>query len=70
MVETHPDLSKKKIVHVDMDAFYASVEMRENPELKGRPLGVGGEPKGRGVLCTELGGTQEARTGVPVFGDA
>lgn len=48
----HPDLSKKKIIHIDMDAFYASVEVRENPELKGRPLGVGGEPKGRGVLCT------------------
>ena len=41
----------RKIIHVDMDCFYAAVEEREQPELRGRPLGVGGLG-GRGVLTT------------------
>ncbi|KJY82284.1 DNA polymerase IV [Vibrio galatheae] len=42
----------RKIIHVDMDCFYAAVEMRDNPAYRGRPLAVGGHEKQRGVLST------------------
>ncbi|GAK85303.1 DNA polymerase IV [Vibrio ponticus] len=44
--------SIRKIIHVDMDCFYAAVEMRDFPEYRGRPLAVGGSEKQRGVIST------------------
>jgi DNA polymerase-4 len=43
----------RKIIHIDMDAFYASIEQRDHPEYKGKPIAVGGLPQGRGgVVAT------------------
>jgi DNA polymerase-4 len=46
------DAPGRKIIHVDMDMFYAAVEMRDRPELRGRPLVVGGSPDSRSVATT------------------
>ena len=47
-----PGSFERKIIHVDMDAYFAAVEIRENPELKGKCVIVGGPPNSRGVVST------------------
>lgn len=42
----------RKIIHIDMDSFYAAVEAKYNPKLKGKPIAVGGRPEERSVVCT------------------
>ncbi len=43
---------QRKIVHIDMDAFYAAVEQRDHPAYRDRPIVVGGSPESRGVVAT------------------
>ena len=53
MADSQPKRTlQRKILHIDADSFYASVEMRERPELRGKPIAVGGNADRRGVIAT------------------
>src|SRR3979490_2489661 len=47
-----PDKRRRSIIHLDMDCFYAAIEVRDQPALRGKPVGVGGARDRRGVLTT------------------
>ncbi|HET9481654.1 MAG TPA: DNA polymerase IV [Candidatus Polarisedimenticolia bacterium] len=49
--QARPRTAPRKVIHVDMDAYFASVEQLDHPELKGLPVAVGGNPRERGVVA-------------------
>ena len=62
----------RKIIHVDMDCFYAAIEIRDNPKLKGHPVAIGGRPSERLDDLTDLGARQfsrRVRAAFPAGGD-
>lgn len=50
--DTATDTAMRKIIHIDMDCFFAAVEMRDNPALREVPLAIGGAADRRGVIST------------------
>lgn len=59
----------RRIIHIDMDCFYAAIEERDHPELRGEPVAVGGRSKRRGVLTTANYEARKfgARSAMPTF---
>ena len=71
-IEKPPRLSitsERKIIHIDMDCFYAAVEMRDNPTYENIPLAIGGRSQRRGVLstCNYLARQFGLHSAMPVF---
>lgn len=66
-VVAHPELFELSIAHMDCDAFYASVEKRDNPELRDRPLIVGGGRRGVVSTCCYLARIKGVHSAMPMF---
>jgi DNA polymerase-4 len=69
MQPDHKEQSNRSIIHIDMDCFFAAIEIRERPELINRPVAVGGNPSNRGVLttCNYIARKYGCRSAMPGF---
>lgn len=63
----HPELFQLYIAHIDCDAFYASVEKRDNPELNDKPLIIGGGRRGVVSTCCYIARINGVRSAMPMF---
>jgi DNA polymerase-4 len=63
----HAELAKLSIAHIDCDAFFASVEKRDRPELRAKPLIVGGGKRGVVAACCYIARTHGVRSAMPMF---
>jgi DNA polymerase IV len=63
----HPELAELSIAHVDCDAFYATVEKRDNPTLRDKPLIVGGGKRGVVATCCYIARTYGVHSAMPMF---
>jgi DNA polymerase-4 len=66
-VLTHPELDSLAVAHLDCDAFYASVEKRDNPELRDQPVIVGGGSRGVVSTCCYIARISGVRSAMPMF---
>jgi len=64
---THPELDQLSIAHIDCDAFYASVEKRDAPELRDQPVIVGGGVRGVVTTCCYIARMSGVRSAMPMF---
>jgi len=66
-VISHPELADLTIAHMDCDAFYASVEKRDNPDIRDQPVIVGGGSRGVVSTCCYIARIKGVRSAMPMF---
>ena len=63
----HPELNSLCIAHIDCDAFYASIEKRDNPKLKNKPVIVGGNKRGVVAACCYIARINGVHSAMPIY---